>query len=310
MGNSNAERQDPLTPGVDSSALTDPGLHFDERIEAVEGWAQVLGRLLDVGELKWAEVEADYRLLAINSALRRQLESTRAAVLLARQGLGHLAVAFVRSSLEDVMYLGFFVSLDVEDSQELFLLFGRWDAIRSVLAQRAYVGDEVMAQLWYPQSFPDRVESDRSETRARLKALQKKYAWIGGDLPSGSWIAEKAGCEDLDDFLHAASSRALHFSVGEIMRRGWGLPSGHLVTDKPEFCEHLAAFALDQLWRLYLKTVTVAAPFIASAGITSDDSLTSDELDVATDRLAKLGRVPLVHAAEWNLTPEGPLRLR
>jgi hypothetical protein len=60
-----------------------------------------------VGELKWAAVDANYRLLAINSSLRRQLETIAAAIMLAKQDLGHLAVAFVRGSLEDMMYLTF-----------------------------------------------------------------------------------------------------------------------------------------------------------------------------------------------------------
>ncbi len=143
-------------PAIDDNELIDRATPLLERIEAVEGFACVAAdRLLTIGELMWADVDADYRLLAINSALRRQLESIRAAALLGRQDLGHLAVAFVRASLEDVMYLGCFVGLDLVDSQKLFKLLGSWDALRSLLAQRDYVGDEVMAQLWYPTAFLD-----------------------------------------------------------------------------------------------------------------------------------------------------------
>src|SRR4051794_25687774 len=91
-----------------------------DRVDAVEAFAAVAGRFTSVGPLRWAEVEADYRLLAINNALRRQLESMRAATVLARSELGHLAVPFVRPSLEDVMYLRFFIQLSLEESQELF----------------------------------------------------------------------------------------------------------------------------------------------------------------------------------------------
>jgi hypothetical protein len=63
-------------------APTVQGTPLSERIEATEGFAEIASRLLIVGDLKWVEVEADYRLLAVNSALRRQLESIRAAVLL------------------------------------------------------------------------------------------------------------------------------------------------------------------------------------------------------------------------------------
>jgi Family of unknown function (DUF5677) len=218
-----------------------------------------------------------------------------------------LVVAFVRASLEDVMYLKFFVSLDVESSQELFMLLGSWDAIRSLLAQRAYVGDETMKRLWYSMEFLKQAEHGRHQVKAKLKALQKRYRWSGGTVPSVDWIADRAGERDLYDYLHAATSRALHFSPGEIMRRGWGDPSGRLVTDKPEFREHLAAFALDQLVRLHTKTWYAARDLLEHAGIGSADDIEWDEVRPVLERVNVLGNVRLVHAAEWNLTPEGPL---
>jgi hypothetical protein len=94
------------------------------------------------------------------------------------------------------------------------------------------------------------------------------------------------------------------------MRRGWGHPSGKLITDKPEFRAHLASFALDQLWRLYVETWKVTLPLMDAAAISSDDSLGSVDMKPVLSRLLALGRVPLVHAHEWNLTTEGPMNLR
>lgn len=297
-----------LTGATGASGPVVHGKSLVERVEAVEAFIEIAGRLVAVGDLKWVDVEADYRLLAINVALRRQFESIRGAVIFARQDLGRLAVAFVRASLEDVIYLGFFASLALEDSQKLFLLLGNWDATRPLLAQRAYVGDDVMNALWYPTAFLDAVQLKRDEVRSQLKELQNHYyRWPGGELPSGAWIAEKAGKKDLYDYLHAATSRSLHFSVGEIMRRGWGHPSGKMITDKLEFREHLASFALDQLWRLYVETWEVTLPLMEAAAISSDDSLGPVDMEPVLSRLLALGKVPLVHAHEWNLTPEGLL---
>jgi hypothetical protein len=293
-----------------ASKPVDQGESLVDRIEAVEGFIEIADRLVAVGDLKWTDVEADYRLLATNVALRRQLESLRSAIILARQGFGHLAVSFVRASLEDVIYLGFFVPLPLEDSQKLFLLLGNWDATRSLLAQRAYIGDESMKTLWYPVGFLDAVQLKRNEVRAQLKKLQKHHKWSGGDLPSAAWIAEKAGKKDLYDYLHAATSRSLHFSAGEIMRRGWGHPSGKMITNKPEFRAHLASLALDQLWRLYVETWEVTLPLMEAAAISSDDSSGYTDMEPVLNRLLVLGKVPLVHAHEWNLAPEGLLRAR
>jgi hypothetical protein len=292
--------------GTDDLRPFDRGRHLEERVEAVEAFIEIAGRLVTVGDLKWADVEADYRMLAVNVALRRQLESIRGAAVLARQDLGHLAVAFVRASLEDVLYLRFFASLALEDSQKLFGLLSDWDMARSLLAQRAYIGDDDMKKLWYPTGFLDAVQLKRDNVRVQLKELQQKYKWPGGDIPSGAWIAEKADEKELYDYLHAATSRAVHFSAGEIMRRGWGDPTGKMITNMPGFRAHLAAFALDQLWRLYTKTWEVTIPSMDAAGISSEDGIGFVDMKPVLSRLLALGRVPLVHAHEWNLTPEGP----
>jgi len=280
-----------------------------ERVQALEVFAVIAAKMVSVGDLQWSAVDDDYRLLAINSALRRQLENIRATALLARQDLGHLAVSFVRASLEDVMYLTFFASLDIEHSQKLFRLMGSWDALRSLLAQRKYVGDETMGRLWYSADFLDQAQRSRDRVRTDLAVIQKEYRWSGGILPSGDWIADRVGHRDLYDYLHAATSRALHFSAGEVLRRGWGEPGGKVVTDKAEFRDHLSAFAIDQLWRLYIETWQSAMPLLEAAGIGSDDDLEFSEIEPALERMTTMGNVPLVHAHEWNLTPRGPLNL-
>lgn len=93
-----------------------------------------------------------FRLLAVNSSLRRQQESIRAAILLSRRDVGHLGVAFVRVALQDLTYLGFFASLDLEESQELFVSVGSFDSLRALLAHQNYIGDKEMARLWYPNT--------------------------------------------------------------------------------------------------------------------------------------------------------------
>ena len=105
-----------------------------------------------------------------------------------------------------------------------------------------------------------------------------------------------------------STSRAIHFSAGEVFRHGWGEPGMGLVTDKPEFRDHLSEFALDQLWRLFFQTVSASLPLLERAGVHSE-ALDDDAVIQVLKPLLELGRVPLVHAAEWNLTPEGPLKL-
>jgi hypothetical protein len=285
-----------------------PSPELQARVEAVEAFVSLADRLFEIRAIEWSAVEDDLRLLAINAAFRRQLESIKAAILLTRQSLGHLAVAFVRSALEEVMYLKFFFELDQTDSQKLFILLGRWDGLRSLLSQRAFLGDEVMKNLWYSTEFLDAAETKRSETRKALKELQRQYKWSGGIVPSTDWIAQRVGMRQLYDYLYAATSRILHFSAGEVMRRGWGSPTGQMSTGEPPVREHLAEFALYQLVLLFFEVWNIVDD-TSPAGIILAKGVKTTEMDAVVKRIATLGQVPMVHAAEWNLRPDGPLRM-
>jgi hypothetical protein len=277
-----------------------PGV--SDRLAATEEFVVLSDRLFIFGGIPWTTVAEDPRLLAVNVAFRRQLDAIKAATILARADLGHLAVSFVRAALEDVLYLKFLGELEKGKSQKLFILLGKWDALRSLLAQRAYVGDESMRGLWYTASFLAAAEAQRAEVREALKEVQQEYRWSGDILPSAEWIAERTGHRRLYDYLHAATSRALHFSAGEVMRRGWGNPGGEVGTREIGFQNHLTEFALYQLVLLFFETWK-AVDDTEAAGISIAGDIESEEVDEMVQRIGRLGRVPLVHAAEWNLRP-------
>lgn len=122
------------------------------------------------------------------------------------------------------------------------MTMGRNDAIRSLLAQRAYVGDSVMRELWYPVALLDAQEMQQTSVRDELNRLRKHFSRPVNPLPSPRWIAERSSHKDLYDYLHAATSRALHFSMGEVMRNGWGEPgrkAGHPETGVPRLPNQL-----------------------------------------------------------------------
>jgi hypothetical protein len=61
---------------------------------------------------------------------------------------------------------------------------------------------------------------------------------------------------------------------------------------------------------LFLETASACHEFFEDAGITEpEDEALGKRVLAAAEALGKFGRVPLVHANEWNLTPSGPLHL-
>ncbi|WP_431728880.1 DUF5677 domain-containing protein [Verrucosispora sp. TAA-831] len=281
----------------------------EARVAAAEVWIAATKQALIIGDLTWDAAWPDLRRIAVNYILRRQLEALDATVVLAKVGLGHLAVGFVRPALDELLWMLWVKDLPQQDAQNLLMAMGRSDAIRSLLAQRAYVGDAGMQELWYPVTFLDAQEQQLTRVNAELAKIREQFNWSGRPLPSARWVAKQTGHEDLYDYLHAAASRALHFSMGEVLRNGWGEPGGKLVTLQPEFREYRTNFALYQLPLLFLETADACQKFFEHAGVKgSEDEIVEKQILAAAQALGKFGRVPLVHAHEWNLTPNGPLR--
>ena len=267
-----------------------------------------MDRLVTLGPIPWDEAAPDVLSLAINHVLRRQRDAIEAAVVLADAGLGHLAVGFVRPALDERLWLAYLNSLEKGIANTLLLAMGRYDTIRSLTAQNDVLGEDAMLGLWYPQGFVEAKASLLPRLETELKKFGKTLGWGRRAGPTAAWLAEQVGEAEEYAYLHSATSRALHFSMGEVMRRGWGTPGDLVITDKEEFREHLTEFALDQLWRLWFFTVLSVSRHLETAGVTSIEGFDVGPEEIVGPLLA-LGKVPLVHAAEWNLTPNGPLPL-
>jgi hypothetical protein len=263
-----------------------------------------IAEAIRIGQLTWDDSDPDLRGLAVNNSVRRQRDALQGTIALGEAGQGHLTVAFVRSFFEERLWITFLASMTRPESNALLLSMGRWDAIRSLTAQRDYIGDRTMTlKLWYPPGFVDSRAEMLPDVRADLKRLRTQWGWQG-TLPSAGWIADQVSLRGEYEYLHSATSRALHFSAGEVLRRGWGTPGAVLVTNKTEFRAHLSEFAYDELWRQHLETLLAALDLLDDSAIHVQQDFWSDEnrQQIGSD-LKRLGRVPLVHAHEWNLEP-------
>ncbi len=252
---------------------------------------------------------SDLRLLAVNYVVRRQLEALEATVVLAGSGFGHLAVGFVRPALDELLWTAWVTDLPKAVAHELLLDMGQYDAVRSLVAQRDFVGDQVMQQLWYPVAFLDTAADRENELKGGLKKRGEALGWGKRVSPPADWVAEQTGRGPLYRYLHSATSRSLHFSMGEVMRHGWGEPGGVLTTLQSEFRSNRADFALYQLPQLFLETLLKCDSLHGWAGVDFDvaDEEQARQFLTVSERLAACGAVPLVDAREWNLGPEGPV---
>jgi hypothetical protein len=255
-----------------SAAVADDEEEFDsDRLEAVETWLDAMEHVLVVGDLRADTAFADLRLFAINYVVRRQLEAIKGTILWARADLGHQAVGLVRPALDEVLWLRWVKDLSTADAQELLRAMIKSDGFRSVLAQHAHLSDSVMEQLGFPLSFVDAVERAHQDVKATLVALGRRYHWAGNTQPNARWLAEQTGHLELYEYLHAATSRALHFSMGEVLRYSWGDATGRITTLHPAFRRDRADFALYQLPNLFGSIVQHGLDLFEDAGISTAD---------------------------------------
>ncbi|MGK8525063.1 hypothetical protein ACRS6B_27570 [Nocardia asteroides] len=284
----------------------------EARLAVVEEWLASLRQGLVVGDWTWEAVASDLRLLAVNYIIRRQLEALEATVVLAKSGFGHLAGGFIRPALNELLWIDWIKDLPKAAAHELLLDLGRYEAVRSLVAQRDFVGDQMMQKLWYPVAFLDTVAGQESELKGELKKRGEALGWGTRVSPPADWVAERTGRGPLYRYLHSATSRSLHFSMGEAMRNGWGEHRGVLTTIKPEFRSNRADFALYQLPRLFQDTLVTCDSLHEAAGIEFEveDDGQARRILTASENLAACGAIPLVHACEWNLGPDGPVGSR
>lgn len=289
--------------------------HAETRyVRAVRDLLPVLHELVDLRPIPWEDMESDMCLIGVHHALLRQLESLNAALQLADHNLGHLAVGSVRPACEEFLWLQYLASLDRESAHDVFMLMAINDSMRSAAAMRGFVGDAIMTSaLGFPPEFVQAIDRMVARSKKSLGVVGGRLDWPPNrraPVPSTRWIAESVNELALYDYLYAASSRAVHFSAGEAVRRAWGDPRGHVRTDVEHHREYLSDFALFQLVKLFFKTLVATkqwnrrledADAERESNETELSEIATPEAMERVSVFAALPSVPLVLASEYEL---------
>lgn len=236
------------------------------------------------------------------AALRRQFDSLEAIAYLVSDKKGYAAAPLLRPACEEFIWIKYLAAIEVQDSEELLQCVVNDELLRSLRAQDDYAGRTVTRELGLA-SFLENAEAGEDAVRARLRALAKKLDWPPraierGQLPAVSWFASRTGETRVYNFLYHATSRFVHFSAAELLRRAWGKP-GNVSVRSAHFRDYWSAFALYWGLRLYLDTVISLCemPGMPEAGLDEAGLL------AAAERIGTLGQVPIVTAEEL-LWPE------
>ena len=109
-------------------------------------------------------------------------------------------------------------------------------------------------------SYLEKTTLDKKRLRKRWENLKEKLEWPNSTsqspIPSILWLAKKTGERKIYDYIYFASSRFVHFSTHELMRRCWGDPSTESMSiNSSKFNDYWGHFSLYWGYKLFLRTV-------------------------------------------------------
>lgn len=263
-----------------------------ETLAAVEGWVKVSSTL------SWTSTDGTLPLVR-SSLIKRQHECLSIAVDLTDKGQGFAAVGFLRPACEEFLWTKYLSSMSKADAEALLAVMARREIWDSLKAQDLHAGKKGMSALGLAPYFKS-MESRAKQYDLVLKALGTKLHWDkraidSGSPPSMSFIAKAVGETKLYKLLYHASSRYVHFSPQELMRRAWG-KEGDITISSSHFADYWASFVL--YWGVYLLAATFSAACALDEPTELDDSIDADRLMKATSVIGDLGPVPIITAGE------------
>jgi len=271
----------------------------DELRSAVADTLQAVSGLVEgASKLSWSP--ADGMLPLIRSAiLRRQYECLSVAVDLVDKSQGFAAVALLRPACEEFLWAKYLVSLLRPDAEQLLVLMGRKEISDSLKAQDNHAGRTVSESLGLA-GYIKQSEASSKHINAQIKALGVKLKWEkrtveASKLPSVAFIAKAVGETSLYRFLYHASSRYVHFSPAELLRRAWGR-IGDVTVSSTHFTDYWGAFVM--YWGVYLMASTF--PVVCELGEEqgAEGALDSEKLLEAAKRIGDHGAIPIVTSEE------------
>lgn len=307
--------------------MTDGQLLYDSRMgnrERDAQWGEELAQHADVladvvrelishlEKVPFERVLANPKSALFRACLLRQAEAMEAASLLAKNGLGHMAVVYVRPSCEEFFWLKYLSTLPDAHVAALFINLSGQEAVRSLTAQQQFVGKKGMKRLGFPAAFVNLATDKALAGREVIAEVGRDLNWPepadpkGVQIPSTHWIANAIGEGKLYDFLFSATSRAVHFSMHEAARKMWADDDGDMDLESSIHVRYRTHFGIHWTCELLVRTLllTMEAELSKEGDTTRTVELSDDffeRLKSAIGGVRKVGSPPVVIPEEFNL---------
>lgn len=273
---------------------------LDELVRGVKHWLAVFSEpILKLENYEWETNDAEqfYNFL-IRSVIRRQYEAMTATVDMTRRGYGHFAVTLLRPAYEEMIWLEYLNKHPVL-SKELVVLLMRKDLCENLEAQNEYLSSRHMATLGFTQRYIKQVLAHNRPHLTRLREIGRTLKWRDGALlPPFGFVARAVGHDKEYKYLYQGTSRFVHFSVHENMRRVWG-KKGKVTIASSNFAGYWSAFALSWGSRIFFRTL------LRMDGVLDDFGMSEEDEKAFSRWIEELVHVPIITSDELRPWDQG-----
>ena len=241
--------------------------------------------------------------LTARAVLVRQHEGLQSMLLLMRHERGYAAVPLLRPACDELIWLRYLHTLPIEDANRLLNLRANQEMGRSIAAQQQFAGSKDMRGLGFGKAFVRHSNRVLRLVEAEMVALSHTYGWDirttgtveRSDGPGTPFMARATKTEPLYNFLFSATSRSVHFSLSELLRRAWGAPGGEVSITSAHFTNYWSRFCLYWGSYLFIGTLAEAVPLIEGD---IDEVLPEDRYMKAVEAIGNHGKVPAITVDE------------
>lgn len=263
-----------------------------ERSDVVRGVSELFDELSAVisplRHYRWNASDSEQQWEFVRrSAIIRQFEALESTIGLTKIGRGHFGVALVRPAFEELVWIDY-LRKNENSASEMLTHLARKELRDTLGAQADFLNVAEMHKIGLSMRRVKQILAALANSSSKLVDFGKKLGWRrDAALPSMSWLCNATKRTEQYNYLYHATSRYVHFSTHELLRRVWG-GRGSVEISSSHFSAFWTDFALYWSLRILVET-------IEKSGV---DRRTLDAVPKLHERIEALRQVQMVTATE------------
>ena len=250
----------------------------------------------------WNPSTMGYLPLIRRAMLCRQYECFECILQLVEHSRGYAGVPLLRPACEELIWAKYLTLIDKDSANDLLLCLTQKEMFDSLVAEDNYAGRTQTTKSGLLEIL-NRLTLHQPTARSEISAIGKKLNWPkkyieAKTIPSMRWLANKTEVKWVYDYLYHASSRYVHFSPTELLRRAWGTAE-EVTIRSSNYGDYWNAFVLVWAQKLVTEIFLVLHESLEADGVI-DVEVDENKIISAYKRIAEFGLVPIITASELN----------